>query len=87
MERGKAAGFILDGNITVEGSLPTNPSGGLGGFGHPTGATGVRQLVDLLHQFTGKAANQVKLRQPYGMMVNMGGNDKTLVTIVVKAPE
>ncbi len=87
VERGKAAGFVLDGNTTVGGSLPTNPSGGLGGFGHPTGATGVRQLVDLLHQFTGKAANQVKLRQSYGMMMNMGGNDKTIVTIVVKAPE
>ncbi len=61
-------GFVLDGNTTVGRSLPMNPSGGLGGFGHPTGATGVRQLVDVLHQFTGKAANQVKLRQSYGMM-------------------
>jgi acetyl-CoA C-acetyltransferase/acetyl-CoA acyltransferase len=75
---GQAAPYVSDGVI------PINPSGGLGGFGHPTGATGVRQLVDLLHQFTGKAANQLKLQKPFGMMVSMGGNDKTVTAIVVK---
>ena len=72
------------GNANSEGKLPTNLSGGLGGFGHPTGATGVRQAVDLLHQFTGKASNQIKMRTPYGMMISMGGNDKTVTCIVVK---
>ena len=66
--------------------MPTNATGGLIGYGHPTGATGVRQAVDLLHQFTGKAEGcQVKLtrERPYGMLVNMGGNDKTLTALVV----
>lgn len=82
--RGKAPGFILDGNTTIEGIIPTNLSGGLGGFGHPTGASGVRQMVDLLYQLTGKADNQGKVRTPYGMMISMGGNDKTVTCFIVK---
>ena len=81
---GKAPEFVLEGHTTLKGKIPTNLSGGLGGFGHPTGATGVRQLVDLLHQLSGKAENQAVLAKPYGMMVSMGGNDKTVTCIIVK---
>jgi acetyl-CoA C-acetyltransferase/acetyl-CoA acyltransferase len=83
-ERGKAGQFLLDGNTTVDGKIPTNMSGGLCGFGHPVGVSGVRQLVDLLHQFTNKAEQPINYSTPYGMMVCMGGNDKTVTSIVVK---
>lgn len=82
---GKAPQFVLEGNTLMSGTIPTNLSGGLGGFGHPTGASGVRQMVDLLHQFTGKAANPCNPKKPYGMMISMGGNDKTVTCIIVKA--
>ncbi|MBN9377639.1 MAG: 3-ketoacyl-CoA thiolase [Chlamydiales bacterium 38-26] len=81
---GQAAEWIIDRQIARDGTIPTNLSGGLCGFGHPTGATGVRQLVDLLHQLTGKAAHQANIKKPYGMMVSMGGNDKTLTSVIVK---
>ena len=81
---GQSAKFVMDGGASKEGIVPTNLSGGLGGFGHPTGATGVRQLVDLTKQLSGKAANQISLNHPYGMMVSMGGNDKTVTAIVAK---
>ena len=81
---GEAADAIKAGLFAPDGTMPTNLSGGLGGFGHPTGATGVRQMVDLHLQLTGNAPNQVKLKSPYGMMVNMGGNDKTVTTIIVE---
>lgn len=81
---GKAPEFILEGSTQTSGLIPTNPSGGLGGFGHPTGATGVRQMVDLLHQLTKKAENQVELKKPYGMMISMGGNDVTVTVLIVK---
>lgn len=83
-KEGAAASFVLDGNTSVDGVIPTNLSGGLGGFGHPTGATGVRQLVDLWQQLTGVAPNQAPLKKEYAMMVNMGGNDKTVTCIIVK---
>ena len=67
--------------------MPFNTSGGLIGWGHPTGATGVRQAVTIWRQLTGKAGgSQVKIsrKRPYALSVNMGGNDKTVVAIVYK---
>jgi len=84
VERGAGPKFLLDENTTIDGPLPTNPSGGLCGFGHPTGATGVRQMCELFFQLTGKADNQVNLKKPYGMMINMGGNDVSVVSIIAK---
>ncbi|MCM8525240.1 MAG: hypothetical protein NE327_01910 [Lentisphaeraceae bacterium] len=83
-EKGKAANFVFEGNTKTESSLPVNASGGLCGFGHPTGATGVRQMVDLQQQLTETAENQVYIRKGLGMMVSMGGNDKTLSSLIVK---
>lgn len=83
-ESGKAPEYILEGHSQKDGSLPTNLSGGLIGFGHPTGATGVRQMVDLLQQLTNQADNQVHANKPYGMMISMGGNDKTVTCLIVK---
>ncbi len=82
--RGNGARFVLDGETSIEGSIPTNLSGGLCGYGHPVGATGVRQAVDILEQLTGRAPNQAKVNKDFGMMVNMGGNDKTLVSVIFK---
>jgi acetyl-CoA acetyltransferase len=84
-EKGKGADFILDGNTARDGRFPINTTGGLIGWGHPTGGTGVHQAVTILEQLTGNAgAAQVKIHadRPYGLTVNMGGDDKTLVSIV-----
>jgi acetyl-CoA C-acetyltransferase/acetyl-CoA acyltransferase len=58
-----------------------NRSGGLIGYGHPTGATGVRQLVDLWKQLCDPTS---KLSKPFGLMVSMGGNDISASAFVVK---
>ncbi len=81
---GEGSQFILDGHTGIKGKIPTNLSGGLIGFGHPTGASGVRQMVDLLQQLTYTAPNQAEIATPYGMMISMGGNDKTVTAFVVK---
>jgi acetyl-CoA C-acetyltransferase len=83
-EKGQGPGFVLAGRTRAEGELPTNLSGGLCGFGHPVGATGVRQMADLILQMTGKAANPATLKKDHGMMVSMGGNDKTVTALVVR---
>ena len=87
-DKGKAPEYIIEGHTQSNGSLPTNLSGGLIGFGHPTGGTGVRQMVDLLNQITNKADNQIQSnnQKPYGMMISMGGNDKTVTCLIVKHP-
>lgn len=84
---GEAAEFVKNGNTTRNGKLPVNTTGGLIGWGHPTGGTGVHMAVTVWEQLTGKAnANQITINpdKPYALSVNMGGDDRTLVAIVYK---
>jgi len=86
-EPGKGAEFVAGGNTSRDGLIPMNTTGGLIGWGHPTGATGVHQAVTIWEQLTGKAGDaQIKISEekPYGMTINMGGDDKTVVAIVYK---
>lgn len=85
--KGEGADFILDGKMARGGHVPFNTTGGLIGWGHPTGGTGVRQAVTIWQQLTGKAGEgQIALspERPYALSVNMGGNDKTVVAVVYK---
>jgi acetyl-CoA C-acetyltransferase len=59
VERFEAYTLIENGTTAVGGSKPVNPSGGLKAKGHPPGATGVAQCVELFEQLRGQAANQV----------------------------
>ncbi|MBK7172138.1 MAG: 3-ketoacyl-CoA thiolase [Bacteroidales bacterium] len=89
-EHGKGAEFVSLGHTSRTGKIPVNTTGGLIGWGHPTGATGVHMAVTIWEQLTGKAgANQVTIHpdRPYGMTINMGGDDKTVVAIVYKKAE
>ncbi|MCD4773178.1 MAG: hypothetical protein K8R41_07350 [Bacteroidales bacterium] len=86
-ERGKGAQFVADGNTSRDGKIPMNTTGGLIGWGHPTGGTGVHQAVTIWEQLTGKAGKaqiEIPKDRPYGMTINMGGDDVTVVAIVYK---
>jgi acetyl-CoA C-acetyltransferase/acetyl-CoA acyltransferase len=87
---GEGADFVKDGKTKTDAVIPTNTTGGLIGYGHPTGATGVRQAVDIVHQLSGKAADcQIKIdsSRPFGMLSSMGGDDKTVVAMIFKKTE
>lgn len=79
VKKGHAAEYVLEGHTAPQGVLPTNATGGLIGFGHPTGASGIRMLVDLQRKL-----RVVSPKKPYGMLVSMGGDDKTTTAVVVK---
>jgi len=82
---GGGAELVLSGATGRAGRFPVNTGGGLVGYGHPTGATGVRMAVDLWRQLTGRAgAYQVPLAKDHGILVSMGGDDKTVVSLVVR---
>ncbi|NOU18678.1 MAG: 3-ketoacyl-CoA thiolase [Bacteroidales bacterium] len=84
---GEGPEFVINGNTSRNGKIPINTTGGLIGWGHPTGGTGVHQAVTIWEQLTGKAgAAQIEIpkEKPYGMTINMGGDDKTVVAIVYK---
>lgn len=86
-EHGQGADFILAGNTARGGKIPLNTTGGLIGWGHPTGATGVHQAVTIWEQLTGKCGKaqlEVPKDRPFAMSVNMGGDDKTLVTFIYR---
>ncbi|MGN2639899.1 thiolase C-terminal domain-containing protein [Nocardia takedensis] len=64
---------LLEAGVTeVGGALPVNPSGGLKSKGHPPGATGVAQCVELFEQLRGTAVNQVDGAR-IGLAHNLGG--------------
>ncbi len=87
VKQGEAASFVAEHRTALDGELPVNATGGLIGFGHPTGGTGVRQAADIWQQLTGKAGDcQLKItsQKPFGLMINMGGNDKTVASFIFK---
>jgi acetyl-CoA C-acetyltransferase/acetyl-CoA acyltransferase len=84
---GEGCDYVAAGNTKRDGEFPINTTGGLIGWGHPTGATGVHQAVTVWQQLTGNAGDaQIKLpdNRPYGMSINMGGEDVTVVCTIYK---
>jgi acetyl-CoA C-acetyltransferase len=71
-ERFGAADLVERGVTTVGGAKPVNPSGGLKAKGHPPGATGVAQCVEIVEQLRGEASNQVD-GATTGLAHNIGG--------------
>lgn len=72
-ERGESGRLLRDGITNPDGTLPVNTSGGLKSKGHPIGATGTGQLVELFHQFRGEAHVQIDGAK-LGLAHNVGGS-------------
>jgi acetyl-CoA acetyltransferase len=74
-EKGKGGEFIDKGMPEMAGALPVNPSGGLLGFGHPIGGTGIWQIGMITNQIRGEAGKmQVKNgKVKRGLAGNGGG--------------
>ncbi|MBH0123550.1 thiolase family protein [Rhodococcus sp. CX] len=70
--RFEAYKLIESGATAIGGTLPVNPSGGMISKGHPPGATGVAQCVELFEQLRGNAVNQVDGAR-IGLAHNIGG--------------
>lgn len=84
---GKGAHLVREGRTALTGDVPVNTGGGLIGFGHPVGATGVKQLAELVRQLQGQAgAYQIGGTPSVALAANMGGDDKTAVVSVLRAP-
>lgn len=87
-EKGQAKRDLIDGNeIAIGGRIPTNTGGGLMAFGHPVGATGVKQAGEIYRQLLGRCGDyQVPGEPKIGLAQNMGGDDRTsVVTIFSRA--
>ncbi|MFO7609336.1 MAG: thiolase domain-containing protein [Candidatus Krumholzibacteriia bacterium] len=73
-EGGQAAAATSAGETALGGRLPVNTSGGLKSKGHPVGATGIAQIVELCAQLTGTAGKRQVKDARRGLAQNMGGS-------------
>ncbi len=71
-EKGKGADAAREGSTSRGGSIPINPSGGLKSKGHPIGATGVGQVVEVYDQLTGGAGQREVPGARIGLTHNFG---------------
>jgi acetyl-CoA acyltransferase len=71
---GEGGRLVDDGVVTLGGSVPVNPSGGLLSRGHPVGATGVAQIVEVVTQLRHEAGPRQVERARVGLAHCMGGD-------------
>ncbi|NIN92171.1 thiolase domain-containing protein, partial [bacterium] len=74
VEKGKGGAAIEDEVTYLEGKIPVNTSGGLKAKGHPVGATGVAQVIEIVKQLRGEAGKRQVKDPKIGMAQNMGGS-------------
>ncbi len=82
-EKGKGAEAAHEGLTEIGGKIPTNPSGGLKARGHPLGATGVAQVVELVWQLRGEAGKRQVEGAETGITCNFGGFGNNILSILV----
>ncbi len=79
-ERGQGPRLALDGQIGLTGKLPIATFGGLKARGHPVGATGAYQIVEVVQQLRGEAGACQVPGARVGMAQNIGGSGANIVT-------
>jgi acetyl-CoA C-acetyltransferase len=84
-ERGQGVKLGLNGEISPKGCLPVCTRGGLKARGHPVGATGMYQLVEVVQQLRGECGETQVDGARVGMAQNIGGSGATIITHILKA--
>ena len=84
-QRGKGGEAAFAGETARTGRIPVNTSGGLKSKGHPVGATGVAQIVDLALQIRCEAGERQVPRHSVGLAQNLGGSGATCVVTILGA--
>lgn len=83
-ERGQGVRLGLDQQIGIKGRIPVCTRGGLKARGHPVGATGMYQIIEVTQQLRGECgATQVEGAY-IGMAQNIGGSGATILTHILR---
>jgi len=82
-DRGAGWRLAQDGVTALEGAFPVNPSGGLKSRGHPLGASGVAQVVELYEQLLGRAGKR-QVDADVALACNVGGFGNCVTTTVLE---
>ena len=80
---GEGGKFTESGETAKDGSIPVNTSGGLKGKGHPVGATGIAQVVEVVEQLRGDAGKRQVKGAQVGLTHNLGGSGGTCITHIL----
>jgi acetyl-CoA acetyltransferase len=84
--RGEGWRFAMEGETTLSGELPVNTSGGLKARGHPLGATGVAQAVEIYKQLLGEAGDR-QVDAERGLTCNVGGFGNCVTSAILEVGE
>ncbi len=84
VKKGEGGKAVENKITTLDGSLPINTSGGLKSKGHPVGATGVAQIVEITQQLRGEAGKRQVKDARIGLTHNVGGSGATCVVHILE---
>ncbi len=84
-EDGEAGPATEAGRTRLGGEVPVNPSGGLKSKGHPIGATGTAQVVELTEQLRGDSGDRQVAGAERALAHNVGGMTATAVITAMEA--
>jgi acetyl-CoA C-acetyltransferase len=83
-EPGEAWRHVEEGRTEMDGELPINTSGGLKSKGHPLGASGVAQGVEIYEQLVGEAGPR-QVEADVGLACNVGGFGNCVITTIMES--
>jgi acetyl-CoA C-acetyltransferase len=81
--KGEAGKLTEEGVTALNGDLPVNTSGGLKACGHPVGATGIKQVCEVVLQLRGEAGRRQVEGAEVGMTHNVGGTGATVAVHIL----
>ncbi|MBK8977477.1 MAG: thiolase domain-containing protein [Planctomycetes bacterium] len=84
VERGHGRHAAPSGETALGGRVPVNTSGGLKAKGHPVGATGVAQVIEVFEQLRGEAGDRQVADARFGLTQNMGGSGASSVVHILE---
>ena len=82
--KGKGAELIRNGQSEIGGKIPVNTNGGLIGAGHPIGATGIAQSIEVIQQLRNEAGKRQVNNARNGIILNLSASVSTASVIVFR---
>jgi acetyl-CoA C-acetyltransferase len=84
-KKGEGAKAAYEGLTEIGGQIPINPSGGLKARGHPLGATGIAQVIELFWQLRNEAGKRQVENARTGITCNFGGFGNNIISILMES--
>lgn len=82
--KGEGGAYVESGITRLGGKKPVNTSGGLKACGHPVGATGIKQIVEIRDQLIGRGGKKQVAGAKVGLTQNVGGTGATVVIHILQ---